>query len=159
MSRRRSSSYHLTGKSCWVLVNSALLVALLSGNLDVEEFATWVTWPTQLPSGCTVEWDPSLIGEDRGNWWHGRLHHGIPVSTCSCYCFSVALKLWTFYLCSFEQWNLCFKHWNVVIFGLAFVWDAFRSIRNKWFIGCNLTDCRIDLIKVWFAYEAMLRTL
>ena len=42
-------------------------MALLSGNLDVEEFAACVTWPTQLPSGWMVEWDPSSIDDDHGN--------------------------------------------------------------------------------------------
>lgn len=65
MSRSRWIRYHLTGKSCEVLVYSVLLVALFSGN-EIDEMIASVTWPYQLPPGWTVEWDPSSVGEDCG---------------------------------------------------------------------------------------------
>ena len=66
MSRSRWIRYHPTGKSCGVLVYSALLEAMFSGNVAVEDMVASVTWPCQLPSGWTIEWNPSSVGEDHG---------------------------------------------------------------------------------------------
>ena len=66
MSKSRWIRYHLTGKSCGVLVYLALLVAIFSGNVDIDDMVASVTWPCQLPPGWTVKWDPSSVGKDRG---------------------------------------------------------------------------------------------
>jgi hypothetical protein len=33
-----------------------------------------VTWPSILPPGWTVEWDPTSVGEEHEEWW-ARLPH------------------------------------------------------------------------------------
>ena len=52
MSSYRTKVYPETGKPCWVLVYSALLVALFSG-IAVEDMFTGLT---ALPPGWSVEW-------------------------------------------------------------------------------------------------------
>ena len=52
MSSYRTKVYPETGKSCWVLVYSALLVALFSGNTFEDMFAGVIA----LPPGWSVEW-------------------------------------------------------------------------------------------------------
>ena len=44
------------GKPCWVLIYSALLVALFSGIACEDIFAS-LTWPCTLPPGWSVVWD------------------------------------------------------------------------------------------------------
>ena len=63
MSSYRTMLYPVTGKSCWVLVYSALLVALFSGTNFEDLFAS-LTWPCTLPPGWSVEWDCPSAGAD-----------------------------------------------------------------------------------------------
>ena len=65
MSRSWWSSFPTGRVSLVELSSSALLVAHLSGDVEASECATVGTWPPQLPPGWTVEWDPSLNGEER----------------------------------------------------------------------------------------------
>ena len=65
--------YPMTGKPCWVLVYSALLVALFSGNTFEDMFAGVIA----LPPGWSVEWVVSPANTDPAEWrlvralsWH-----------------------------------------------------------------------------------------
>ena len=61
--------YPLTGKPCWVLVYSALLVSLFSGEA-FEEMIAGVTWPCNLPPGWSVVWDgPSADADSDPQEW------------------------------------------------------------------------------------------
>ena len=55
--------YPLTGKPCRVLVYSALLVALFSGE-NFEDLIAGLTYPYSLPPGWSVEWEGSSVGAD-----------------------------------------------------------------------------------------------
>ena len=63
MSSYRTMVYPMTGKSCRVLVYSALLVALFSGT-NFEDLIASLTWPCTLPPGWSVEWDGPSAGAD-----------------------------------------------------------------------------------------------
>ena len=63
MSSYRTKVYPVMGKTCWVLVYSALLVALLSGT-DFEDMIESLTWPWTLHLGWSVEWDDPSAGAD-----------------------------------------------------------------------------------------------
>ena len=63
MSSYRTKLYPVMGKSCWVLVYSALLVALFSGT-NFEDMIASLTWPCTLPPGWSVEWDGPSAGAD-----------------------------------------------------------------------------------------------
>ena len=63
MSSYRTMLYPVTGKSCCVLVYSALLVALFLGT-NFEDMIASLTWPCTLPPGCSVEWDGPSAGTD-----------------------------------------------------------------------------------------------
>ena len=56
MSSYRIKVYPVTGKSCWVLVYSVLLVALFSGT-NFKDFIASLTWPCTLPlsSGMALQ--------------------------------------------------------------------------------------------------------
>ena len=73
MSSYRTKVYPETGKPCWVLVYSALLVALFSG-IDVEDMFAGLSG---LPLGWSVEWVVSLANTNSTDWclvrassWH-----------------------------------------------------------------------------------------
>ena len=55
--------YPLMGKSCCVLVYSALLVALFSSE-NFEDMFAGLTYPCTLPPGWSVEWEGSSAGAD-----------------------------------------------------------------------------------------------
>ena len=64
------------GKPCWVLVYSALLVALFSG-IAVEDMFFGLT---ALPSGWYVEWVVSLANTNSTDWCHDEActrHHSV----------------------------------------------------------------------------------
>ena len=63
MSSYRTKVYPVTGKPYWVLVYSALFVALLSGT-DFKDMIVSLTWPCTLHPGWSVEWDGLLAGAD-----------------------------------------------------------------------------------------------
>ena len=63
MSSYQTKVYPVTGKTCWVLVYSVLLVALLSGT-DFEDMIASLTWPCTLHLGWSAEWDVLLAGAD-----------------------------------------------------------------------------------------------
>ena len=63
MSSYRTMLYPVTGKSCWVLVYSALLVALFSGT-NFEDMIASLIWACTLPPGWSVEWDGPSAGAD-----------------------------------------------------------------------------------------------
>ena len=63
MSSYETKVYPVTGKSCWVLVYSALLVVLFSGT-NFEDLIASLTWPCTLPPGWSVEWDGPSAGAD-----------------------------------------------------------------------------------------------
>jgi len=73
MSSYRTKVYPKTGKPCWVLVYSALLVALFSG-IAVEDMFAGLT---ALSSGWSVEWVVSPANTNSTDWclvrassWH-----------------------------------------------------------------------------------------
>jgi len=55
MSSYRTMVYPMTGKSCRVLVYSALLVALFSGT-NFEDLIASLTWLCTLPSDWSIVW-------------------------------------------------------------------------------------------------------
>ena len=63
MSSYRTMVYPMTGKSCRVLVYSALLVALFSGT-NFEDMIASLTWLCTLSPGWSVEWDGPSAGAD-----------------------------------------------------------------------------------------------
>ena len=63
MSSYQTMVYLVTGKSCWVLVYSVLLVALFSST-NFEDMIVSLTWPCTLPPGWSVEWDGPSAGAD-----------------------------------------------------------------------------------------------
>ena len=66
MSRRGGVVFTIGRVSLVKLRSSALLWLLFSGEVAASELAAG-TWPSQLPPGWTVEWDPS---SDGGEWDH-----------------------------------------------------------------------------------------
>ena len=63
MSSYRTMLYPVKGKSCQVLVYSALLVVLFSGT-SFEDMVANLTWPCTLPPGWSVEWDGPSASAD-----------------------------------------------------------------------------------------------
>ena len=61
MSSYQTKLYLVTGKSCWVLVYSALLVALFSGT-NFKDMIASLTWLCTLPPGWSVQWDDPSTG-------------------------------------------------------------------------------------------------
>ena len=53
----------MTGKPCWVLVYSALLVPLFSGE-NFEDMIASLTYPCTLPLGWSMVWEGSSAGAD-----------------------------------------------------------------------------------------------
>ena len=63
MSSYRTMVCLVTGKSCWVLVYSALLVTLFSGT-NFKDMIASLTWLCTLPPGWSVQWDDPSTGVD-----------------------------------------------------------------------------------------------
>ena len=68
--------YPQTDQSCWVLVYSVLLVTLFSG-ITLEDPNTSLTWPSVLPPGWSMEWDPSSTSINSVEWCHAWAYHDI----------------------------------------------------------------------------------
>jgi len=149
MSRSRWCSYHLSGKSCWVLVYSTLLCWCFSGS-PFEEMVASLTWPCQLPPGWTVDWDVNLAK------WH---HDGFTwcyTSTSVIVLFSTAkLVLWTLYLCHkfILKWSTSCGTWlikmwiSVVISGVHLRVSVCILVSIEVIIrgciGLDPTDCHL----------------
>ena len=141
MSSYRTMVYPVTAKSCWVLVYSALLVALFLGT-NFEDLIASLTWLCTLPPGWSVEWDgPSADADHPPTEW--RILYGLyRCVTCFARRLSLLpLRLW--HLNNLSSWNSIVLYYSehgfvinllsaansemyemicVVISGLTFVW-------------------------------------
>ena len=121
----------MTGKPCWVLVYSALLVALFSGE-NFEDLIAGLTWPCTLPPGWSVEWDGSSAGADASipEWCLVR-------ALTRCHVI-VSYRVFTFHWINELWWTVVvetsvvllsyFQNWSVIISNsvarLFDVWNA-----------------------------------
>ena len=119
------------GKPCWVLVYSALLVALFSGE-NFEDLIVGLTWPCTLPPGWSMVWDGSSAGADASTpeWC---LVQGL--SRCQSI---VSYRVFTFRWINKLWWTVVvetsvallsyFQNWSVIISNsaarLCDVWNA-----------------------------------
>ena len=128
MSSYRTMVYPMTGKSCWVLVYSALFVVLFSGT-NFEDMIASLTWPCTLPPGWSVEWDGPSAGADHPptEW---RVSYGL-YRCVTCFARRLLLLL-------LRQWhlnNLC----SLELHSTSLLWS--------WF--CNKFTFRCKLWYVW----------
>ena len=91
-----------TGQSCWVLAYSDLPMTLFSG-MFYEDQNTSMTWPSVLPTGWSMEWEPSTsYGSDE--WCLVWAYHDITptmsihnrVLLSAVELFSYSLFMWNF---------------------------------------------------------------
>ena len=160
MSCYRTMVYPVTGKSCWVFVYSALLVALFSGT-NFEDMVASLTWPCTLPPGWSVEWDGPSAGADHppAEWCFrtGFIDASHPFVRCL---LLLPLRLW--HLNNLRSWNSVVLYYSehgfvinllftansemyeticVVISGLTFVWVlSVRSWNSVAFIESSLQE-------------------
>ena len=170
MSSYRTKVYPETGKPCWVLVYSALLVALFSGITFEDVFAGVIA----LPPGWSVEWVASPTNANSIYWclvrvssWHRfNVSYRVLFFHCNNELWwtvldktSIALVLILDLVCNnFKfplQDSVMYEMRVVVLSGLAFVWGLL--IRSQFFCGFNrdftrgTAEVRASWIRVAFA--------
>ena len=142
------------GKPCFVLVYSALLVALFSGE-NFEDMIAGLTYPCTLPPGWSVEWEGSWAGADASSsewclvWALSRCHVIVSIMP---FTFRWINELWwtvvdktsVVLLSYFQNWfviilnfplqdSAMYEMCVVVLSGLAFVWSLL--IRSRFFVA------------------------
>ena len=147
MSSYRTMVYPVTGKSCWVLVYSALLMALFSGT-NFEDMIVSLTWPCTLPPGWSVEWDSPSAGADHPpaerRFCTGFIDVSNPLVRCL---LLLPLRLW--HLNNLSSWNsiaLCYSEHGFVInlSSAAKLWDVWDVLWcNLWARLCVSVVCAI----------------
>ena len=132
------------GQSCWVLAYSVLLVTLFSG-MTCEEPNTSLPWPSVLPAGWSMEWEPSPTSNDSAEWCHAWAYHNIYPTTVvySCVLFPLFInskELIFFqisevpYLNTQSQFAITFTiKVCIVISGLTFEWGMLFWSEIQWF--------------------------
>ena len=146
--------YLFTVKSCWVLVYSALLMALFSGE-NFEDMIAGLTYPCTLPPGWSIVWEGSSAGADASpsEWclvwalsrchvivsyrvftfrWINEVWWTVVVKTSI-----VLLSLLSELVCNnfkfLLQDSVMYEMRVVVLSGLAFVWGLL--IRSRFFVA------------------------
>ena len=121
----------MTGKPCWVLVYSALLVPLFLDE-NFEDMIAGLSYPCTLPPGWSVEWEGSLAGTDASpfEWcliWALLRCHVIVSYRAFTFCWINDLW-WTIVDKTFVVLLSYFQNWFVIISNFAArlcdVWNA-----------------------------------